>query len=1696
MAIINRFQIRRFKEVQVPVSAGLVEDGGFSTFTLDSPSINPTGTSDFAGVINKSVLLGEVIKEVLDTNPRRLRQDPLPIARFQQLTQVEFENLLQNGEIVLNPNTRGVAEVIGWVELGKSSPSFYYQTCENGKQPRSDNYYDLTDLFISTYRVSGQGTGIVALEQLGPWRYDETYFNWGQSAYPEQAPLSFEEYMKVVTNGGTFGKDTFTFLTERSLYSIPLLISNREENFNSNGSFTLTPSFADPTSQTITNEKNVFGRLRRTITEGFKSQFRTDLGICIPSTQTPSDDSEDTETEEDVLPNTYDYIDDGSSSDVFSDPDEEVVIVITNEDTDNSLELCEREVGLPIRIYSDGVYIGTGSNYYYGDPKNLPSGSQLRPETTETDVGPSDLILESSMESEGVRDPRSVGGNSLFNPHGSVKALLNKNDCVIEIHEDYRDKDGDHPEIVGPVVFNYIEKIRYNMIEKFRTTTPLKMIGYGTDGYDYYSDGNSFTELHGETILGCGKSFSIADIPEIFNEMYPNAIRNSGNNLIFGKDENENVTFYRRTFERPTQLPLEALKVLDWLGGLPTHFIEKRQTLSDMFNDFVLGIPDLDFSLVGDDENEIEFNDILLSALGAAAGGTVAYLFASDTDEYLNLALAGAVAGYSISEVLKKEENVYKKVWTSNSSKPRPRSISRYRSFNSFWKRDGLHKVYYETSLDSVQKRNLNNSDKKDITFVTPEGETITIERDNSNAPNTSVSKEDVSNSVVWEGKTLKQLRQAQYKLSYPSRWKSMMRPIYEQLWHNPEQIQPSRVATREYLGETIYELELGDYDTLRQQNGMSKNLYDYIDDTISFKINDGVFQDPESIDIFTNIVTDINAHLKGFFDEKFANLIGFNIQQPIISISTLIENVNNLSDFKSYLNLTESVLETYRDLVGTAAGIEEALNKIVSLAKDIITYFKEYDDGLIGPNVKDVQEIVNVKNNINAELTNLGKELVIGIAETVVNYFIQSGLQWLSNELNRSNPPRSSFSPRRIFREGTVYLQSKSGKYITNKQPCPVIFLGFNDDAVMSSFTQFNEQLDCLSTLQKYDTINTLKYLNKSGFLADGRSIMSFVQPNLGNIVRNIPQSNQNVTSTMLNPVREHYIPVMNKRIRQYGRNPLLDIFYLNLIPESFANNPSNIQSSRKSTYTHRTSTPMPYRYPNFNDWAGKRQITKDYSVPSHFPPHWNEPMITEGSPGQFYKDQSMFKHGDFLFFNRQSSNILSAKERWAMYLQPITSDDNILILKDKTPILDIYFGLLHMHIYGHSWAEINKFIERTKSAITISNVSVDFMGQSNIPSNLLSDIDVQELENISNLIDARLNSEMPLYISPDGFWNNVEPIVTSPTSTRFGEALTSVFLNQPESVNTYRRTLHLVNNTNMVFKIKSFSITPESDSLDMFGTSAEKMFYVGGIFKTDTTTEGIFDNTGYDSSDITVPLENKPITLQPFEPNSKNLIRQFGNFYSCEHFLNIWFIPYGAQPGFTYTANLEFTVEADGEEYVFNQKLVAKVANKTGVMNWDNNLLELPSTIYYGNINDITFYEQDAYGVDYKNFSRENILVEKMEIQNERMFDIDENNLTTDLKSIPSFFIFKDKINEERKSLTVNETVIWSGKDVIEDIVNSSVQIVIDKESLFLTNTFVENRVYTAELLVTYSLPPRINSTERVKYSRIVNLRFSTVK
>ena len=1180
------------------------------------------------------------------------------------------------------------------------------------------------------------------------------------------------------------------------------------------------------------------------------------------------------------------------------------------------------------------------------------------------------------------------------------------------------------------------------------------MIGYGTDGYDYYSDGNSYLELHGESILGCGSPFSIADVPEIFNEMYPISIRDRQGRVVFGHEENENVSFFRERFERPTQLPLEAIKVLDWLGGLPQRFIEKRGTLSDMFNDFVLGVPDLDFALVGDDSSEAILNDIVATALGAAVGATLSSFFVSDTKDYLqqvgdysDIILAGSAIGYSLAQTIKLEEEVYKKDWYPQSNKPKPKSIARYRSYNSFWKRDGLNKLYYETALDDNRKREI------------------------------ILDNENLIDTPVWEGKTPRQLRTAQFKLSYPSRWKSMMRPIYEELWFDKDGINPQNVSTRQYLGENILELELGDYETHRKQFGMSKNLYDYIDDAISIRIDDNVFtEQTEQFDIFTGIVTNINAQLRGFFEEKFGNIIGYNIEQPSTTISNLVNNIQNLNDFRSYITLFDSILQTYSELSQLPTGVEKSASNLINFTNDLVSigdridkYVQEHTDGFMGP----------PDEKLFLDLKRTGENLLLNISESVVDYVVTSGLQWLTNELNRTNPPRSSFSPRRVFKKGGVYLRSKTGLYSTNKQPCPIIFLGFNDEGLMSSFAEYNKQLDCLSGLTKEDKIDNVKYLDKRGFLISGRqTIMSSIKPTLAD------GPYRNNFETMLNPVKQETIPVINKRIRQYGRNPLLDVFYLNLIPESFANNPTSFDGTTVP-YTHRTSTPMPYRFPNKNDWGGKRQFTKDYSTPSYFPPHWNEPGITEGSAGKFYKDQSMFKTGDPFFFNRQSSNIIPAKDRWNMSMDEV-SGENVVVLTDKTPILDIYFGLLQLHIYGFPWEEINHYIKRAKSAININLADVEFLNE-RVPSAFLSTISLFELEELWKIIEARLNFDMPLYISPDGFWYKVEPISTNLGQGKVGEALLGASLNygvnnlgEKELANRYRRQLNLVNNTNKNVTVKSARISSEGGVLDMFGNDPSEMFYVGYDLFTNPNTVDVVDFN----------QEFTPIRLQPFNPNPKEQ-----NIIWLQPFpIWVWFIPYGAEPGFEYVANLELICDVDGVEYVFTQQLNASVRNKPAVRNWSTNIIGVSDTIHYGRIEDIITYEQEAFSLGYQNYAREDIQIDKVEIRNERILDIDGNDITNRITQLPNFFIFDGVDDDFKKEVFPDQKIKWSGGDGVEPVIDGQ-NIVVNKESFVLSNTFGKNRIYTADVITTYSLNPRLNSNSRITRTATSQLRFSTI-
>ena len=1741
MAIINKFFIRRFREVIVDVQPGLFEDGGASTFQLDDPAGGNFGTSDFLSTVKRVVLLGEIVKNVVDTNPRNLRPDPIPYGRFFQLTDDDYQNAINTGDIVINPRTRGTEEVIGWVELGKSFPSLYYQDCiignSSGKQPRVDNYFDLNELELSVFTVSGQGNGGGALQRTGTWNINESMGNWGTIPYPSQQFVPFDEYMRaVVFNNGNIGQDSFTTLAERGLNQIPLLIADRVENFESNSTTVLTPSFSNPVVSAQSAEKTVYARNRRFILDGFKPgtiEFRSLTATCIPiATVAPPPPPPPSIVDEGVTEDEEEFTQDGYISESESPDTELETIDEVNELGEilpinpDDLKGCSRGAVMPSRIFYKGNYLATGSVAQFGEAAGPVSGSTLYEGVSDNDVFSIQLLNERVSEDLGIRDPRTLLGNSLVLPNGTLKNIVNSNECYVEITDDYRDKDGDHPEYVGPIVVNYQENLRKKMMNTFFTDSPLLFLGHGSDGYEYFSDGNSYLELHGESVFGCGEKFSIADIPEVFNAMYPQPIYKSVNifgglftrdgELIFGKSESEDVKFYRRTFERMTNLPQSLIKTAeDWLGedAIPARLKEERGTISDLFNDFTLGVPDLDFSLVGTDETEKILNEVIYAAIGAAIGVGAAYALASDSKKYelpqsgigppqevtdwgtiLNnidlsteLITAGAFAGYTLAQLLDDEEKIYRD--SLGSTKPRPRAISRYRSFNSFWTRNGLRNVYADTSeKEFVSVRKL--SGRATGTNV-PEGDDIGDVPSEVNSTSdfsltANGTDQSIYDNVIWESNTLRALRLKQSRYAYPSRWKAMMRPIYSDLWHDKEQIKPQSVSTRKYLGENILELELGDYESHRRNFGMQKNLYDYIDDALSIRIHDDLFnedfsQELREFSFFQSAVNALQFQVRSLFDQRFANTVPFAVQQYDMDVGRIVTQVENFSDYGSYLDFINGILNVYRNLSETYRQLFPDSSGSSDILQNLNNFFNSIGNFIESFTTNPGETIGDAGKQIGEYLLDFGQQLLtntaIQLADTVTNYVVTSLLSFIDQELNRSNPERSSFTPRRVFKKGSVYLRSKSGLYYTNKQPCPIIFLGFNDNNVMSSFAEYNKQLECLGTLSKEDLFGTVKYVNPkyNPFLLDSYSsnisIIQEINPTLGGVSQQLDRFKEAFDVVVKTQMREDTIPTINKRPRQYGKNPFLDIFYLNLIPEAFANNP------RTAPYTHRTSTPMPYRIPNQNDWVGNRVFTKDFSKPSYFPPYWNEPEIREGRPDVNYKDLAMYEHGDLLFMNRQPSTILEAKDRWSMSME-LFGEDHVVILEDKTRILDIYFGLMQMHIYGVPWDELVTYIKEAKQAISIGTEN-DFFTNQQIPvaSHLKSSIDLNKLEKLWEKIEARINYSSPLQISSDGYWTNVQPIPALDTITNIDEFFIGLFT----ANSNLRRKIGLFNNTDKQMTIKEMVIVNESpDDLDIYGKDAASMFFVGENISTNISTNGILDFT----------VSKSTVSLPPFNATT-----------SETKYTNVWFVPYGAQPGKRYSARLQVIADVGGEEYVFSQLLVAEVENPASVKNWSSQLLSLPIAISWGTISNIVSFEDDGVSVELGNLAKENILVESFNIVDERLLDQNENDITNTLSSDPDFFTFE--IGEENtsiKSINWNKTLtkrivnLVDTSNEIEDFENGPI-VYVNKNRLIGTNSYKQNCIYTGTCEVTYSLAPRIGETERVVKTSTFELIFSTI-
>jgi hypothetical protein len=277
MAVFERYKIERYKEILTNQPSGLVSDGGFSTYSLDDPSVTPNGTGDFLGIIKTVVLLGEVYKETIDIRNMSFNE-------FNNLTQTQFDDYVRQGMILLNRQTNGQPERIGWVEIGRSHASFYYQSCSGGKRPVSEHYFDIQEFAFDNRTVIGEGSEIEPTEALTPiGNFDPNIANNLGVLRPGFEPLNLTDYIRFAMvgtitniNGESIRINDLSLTDQTRPTQVSLLMANRGDHFDN--------QFA--------NEVSIgkWGMIRRTISESLKPGVHviySQYGLSLSSQGTP-----------------------------------------------------------------------------------------------------------------------------------------------------------------------------------------------------------------------------------------------------------------------------------------------------------------------------------------------------------------------------------------------------------------------------------------------------------------------------------------------------------------------------------------------------------------------------------------------------------------------------------------------------------------------------------------------------------------------------------------------------------------------------------------------------------------------------------------------------------------------------------------------------------------------------------------------------------------------------------------------------------------------------------------------------------------------------------------------------------------------------------------------------------------------------------------------------------------------------------------------------------------------------------------------------------------------------------------------------------------------------------------------------------------------------------------------------------------
>lgn len=282
MPIFKRYKIDRYKEVMSEQPAGLISDGGLSTYTLEPGN-------DFLGVIRIITLIGDVVEITMDTRN-------LSVAQINNLSQAEFDRLVGNNTIRITERS------LGWAEIAKTRASFFYEECFPTnlqfnpllqKQAVSEHYYDFSTVGFGNKLVQGSSPadtdsqysiyGEQALAQVGT--FDPNIgTNMGVFG-PGFNQMDLQSYMRMVINstistGNGFIQNTrgevrpvssWQPLDGDILNSIPLYLATYEEHFDNPNASQIQSSILISTGR--------YGRLRDTVQEGFRASNYVDVDL-------------------------------------------------------------------------------------------------------------------------------------------------------------------------------------------------------------------------------------------------------------------------------------------------------------------------------------------------------------------------------------------------------------------------------------------------------------------------------------------------------------------------------------------------------------------------------------------------------------------------------------------------------------------------------------------------------------------------------------------------------------------------------------------------------------------------------------------------------------------------------------------------------------------------------------------------------------------------------------------------------------------------------------------------------------------------------------------------------------------------------------------------------------------------------------------------------------------------------------------------------------------------------------------------------------------------------------------------------------------------------------------------------------------------------------------------------------------------